>query len=256
MKYVYTSEDHTFTIPLNPPADAGTVTWTLRDQGGQRMADYTNVVIENEDMLSVVPITIVAAANVKNQFRESRFIQVMWASDDVNYTLTYPYVICNFLPVRVTPSDVRTLLALNEAELDDSEVDILQAGSLVGDDIGYSAFMMLLIAGNRRTDMVNQLIAYRAAILLGPSLATRISLNMAVEGNKFSRLGSTDPAAILQALREEYDEIRTVLTNPTYVPVPIFGRSVRPPPKFVSILPPFAPNPVDWPFVGTPTWRD
>ena len=224
MRYVFADEDVSFVVPLNPPADPDTVRWTLRDNDG--VVIHTNQPVANEDGAETATITIDADDNAKTLDTESRFLIVNWSYATAAFQSVHPYVLIDFMALRAQPSDVRSLLALNTAELEDAEIDLPQAATLTRSEIGSEIFDAALIAGDLSTDQINRAVACKAAVLLMPSLAARISASMgAPNGARFTRLQKLDPEAIALRLNQEYASLLSTLTEAVDVDGIIFTKT-------------------------------
>ncbi len=248
--YVFDGTAKTFQVPLSPPADMGSVTWSLRDQTGTLMTGATAVPIPTPDGAQSVNVTVSAALNTKTTIAETRFLIVDWTEQDATQEVILPYVLTAWMPIRTQPSDVMSALGVNIAELVASEIDIPSAALLVQDDIGPGIFQAALVSGDTQTIQLNQLIALRCAIELLPSIPLRIAQVQKTDSASFQRFSKFDPEKHFKYMWDAYTRVRDNLTAgllPTTNPIALIP-STRPASPFLKPQqlygPYWAPSPV------------
>ena len=184
---VISGRDFTFVIPLDGPLQvADSVTWTLRDQTGAVKSTAKPSLAAGAKVISIM---ISAATNTKSSatLTESRFLEVSWASAEGTQIFELPYVLVDWIPLRVQASDVMSILGLDEVELSQTEIDIMSSALFVKDDVGSLVFDVALVAGDLSTNRINQLVAVHAAIELAPSLQLRVADTIKTDTVMFQR---------------------------------------------------------------------
>lgn len=231
MKTIFAGQANTFTVNLDAFADAGSAIWSLRDNTGTPMSGYTDQAIANVQGANVLLIPVPAAANTKGAalgLTESRYLQVQWTNLGLPLTKLIPYLLADFMPMLVSPDEVRAACGLSVAELPDADIDLPTAAMLVRLDVTPTVFDAALIAGDYTTPLVNLMIAYKVILNLGTSLPVRIAVLMAEGDTKFQRLATINVSEMIEGLVDAYYRVKTTLTGNLPVPPTLFTRAYRP----------------------------
>ena len=217
MKTVVNQRPYTFAVNLEPPADADSVTWTLRNGQGNPMIGATDVPMQCADGATsvVIPTTALLNTMAVASVVESRWLDVTWTVAGATYTTTLAYVLAPWMPLRVQPEDVISVLGVNGAELTPDEVDILGAALFVQADVGTSIFNTALTANDITTMRVNQCIALKAATELAPSLPMRVAAAMKSDTSSFQRM-KMEVTKYIDYLWQQYSRYRNDLLGPAY----------------------------------------
>lgn len=102
--------------------DTGSVTWTLRYHNG-------TVALADQPVASATSVLLQLASEYQTITREieNRFVTVKFTISGTPHRIDLSYRLVSFLPLTVTPADVRTYLGLDQEELPDEMVDVLGA---------------------------------------------------------------------------------------------------------------------------------
>ena len=213
--YVTTGQPFSFAVNLEPAADVGSVTWTVRDGAGNPMNGATNIAVETPDNANsvVIPTTAVVNSMAPGSTAESRFLVVQWTVGGATYSVTVPYILIAWMPIRVQPQDVLAMLGTNVAELTPDDVDIPSAALFVQADISPATFQSALTAGDQTTLRVNQLIALKAGTELAPSIPLRLAAMMKSDTSSFQRM-KLEVTKYIDYLWDNYTRIRNDLLGP------------------------------------------
>ncbi len=216
MKAVINQQVYSFAVNLEPPADVNSITWTLRNGAGAPMQGATDIPVECPARATSVVIPISAALNTMapGSTVESRFLIVSWTVNGATYTKNIPYGLTPWLPIRVQPEEVISMIGLNGAEVTPEDVDVLSAALFVQADVGASIFGSALTAGDITTLRVNQCIALKAATELAPSIPMRVAAAMKSDTSSFQRM-KLEVTKYLDYLWAQYSRYRNDLIGPT-----------------------------------------
>lgn len=166
-------------------------TATVRNDGGTPVSGLTDVPLAVDSTSTT--LTVPAAENsvaVGSNF-ETRYITVKFVKDGRTHNRTFFYRISPFLPLTVTPDDVRRELGLGSSEAPDKDIDILSAYVLLRVDYGQ-AVEDALTGGSEKTLAVNKAIAVKAALELVNGLMFRAAVKIKAEDSAIERMSTFD----------------------------------------------------------------
>ena len=243
MRYVFFGSGKTFSVPLSPPADANTITWTVRDNTGAPITAAAGS-LKNDAGATSVTVAVSELTNTQasgsTTQSENRFLIVSWLSGGGNHLTLVPYTLINFMPITSTPAEVERILGTNAAELVSSEIDIITAAFYVQEDLTQPIFSAALTAGTNDTVRVNQMITLRAAIELGSSLGARLLQMQKSDTASFQRFSGFNVKDYVDGLWVLYAAIRDglstanpnpqqpIIMNPSYPQPDLFIKPMWP----------------------------
>lgn len=207
--------DGEYVIPTSATA-------TVRNDGGTPIAGLENVSLAVTTTAAV--LTIPAAENTVaggSNF-ETRYISLSFVSDGKTYTRTLHYKLAPFLPITVTPDDVRRELGLETSEAPDSDINIMSAYILLRVEYGVN-IENALTGGTSKTLAVNQAIAVKAALELVGGLQFRAAVKIKAEDSAVERMAKFDVDGIRIRLGQRLSKFLNVINdqvetgNPTLV---------------------------------------
>lgn len=215
MKTVVNQRAFSFAVNLEPPADADSVTWTLRNGQGSPMIGATDVPVQCAAGATSVVIAISSALNTMavGSTAESRFLDVQWTVAGATYTTSVHYLLSPWLPIRAQPEDVISAIGLNTAEITPDEVDILGAALFVQQDVTPAIFTPALTSNDINTLRVNQCIVLKAATELASSLPMRAAAAMKSDTSSFQRM-KMEVTKYVDYLWQQYSRYRNDLVGP------------------------------------------
>jgi hypothetical protein len=206
---IYAGTDFTFGVDLPSLADEGTVTWTLRDQAAVPIVGAVGIAIPNAAGADTALVPTTALQNTKGATpSENRFLALTWLSSGATQTLVVPYILIDWMPLRVQATDVISIVGLNDVEVTPEEIDIPSSALYVKLDVGSDAFDAALIAGDITTNQVNQLVALHAAIELAPSMQLRIADSIKTDTAGFQRYKGLDVDSFVDDLWGHYARVK------------------------------------------------
>lgn len=209
--------DGEFVIPA-------TATFTLRNAAGAVIHSGSLPAAATSEQL-----TIPAAYNGLTGQTEGRFLEIQFLSAGRHYARRLPYRLTNFVPLTVTPEEVRSLLGLDASELRDEEIDLIGAyyKRLWTDG---DTFATGITAGDQRGQAANDAVALTAALEVAGSLPMRTRILVRAEDSQVQRSANIDFDALRRDLTSrledtlrisnqlvEEDQTVFILTQPTDV---------------------------------------
>lgn len=136
---------------------------------------------------------------------EARFVRLKYELGGGTHQELQNYQLSAFIPFTVTSESVRTYLGISIDELEDSEIDLLQAyHSLVG--TYGSNFTTPFATEGVLSFAANKAVAIQAAINLAVGLPQRIAQKSDAEKASFQRATKFDPYKLIAKLDEELAE--------------------------------------------------
>ena len=162
------------------------------------------------------PLLVDAAYNalgVGNDF-EQRFVTVFFIYENQTYQFSMAYGIFSFIPMAVTPQDVRREIGLDRSELPDDEIDLIQAYfTLVS--LHSTSFTDAFTEQGIRSLSANRAVALQAAIDIVESLPLRAFSLMRSEDAEMQRFSNIDFEALSNTLRNKLTSELQVAKNLT-----------------------------------------
>lgn len=229
-------EDITLRIPLRVNGepvvpDAGSVTFTVRDNTGQVVVDKEPVVMATAS--SEATVTILAAHNALTGRFGQRVVVVNFAKSGRPLSMRESYRLTAWLNTSVVEDDVRNFIGVDRGELPDSAVDIADAYLDVEQAVGAAPLEAALASGDRLQTLANRMILARSVLNVLPGLPMRLSQS---ESNgvfsatrakiDFDKLADAAEAMYAEGLAElvfELDVNQDLLIAPALAPDPITG---------------------------------
>lgn len=192
------SRDGDFIVP-DPLSN---VTLTIRAKSGALLHIETQVA-SGSDYVFNIPALVNALTSPN--FVESRLSYVVYTVNGGAYRLNLSYQVSQFVPFTINEDSVRTYLGITLDELEDYEIDLLEAYySLV--DIYGSSFTTPFNQEGNASFKANKAVALQAALNLAVSLPQRIAQKTDAEKASFQRATKFDPYKLVQRLEEELSE--------------------------------------------------
>lgn len=153
--------------------DAGSLKLTLRGGDGVPLAGYDKQALP-DTLLNFVAVQIPAAVNTLAAGREleMRYATLDFLSAGKSGVVTTPYRLIKFMPIQVTPEEVRQALGVSYGELTDQTVDLYQSYTRLVSK--RPTFLASLQSGTVASVYANQILLYTEALRLAPSLQARI----------------------------------------------------------------------------------
>jgi len=141
---------------------------------------------------------------------EARFVKVSYILEGATQTLTEIYQLSAFIPFTVTSESVRTYLGISIDELEDHEIDLLQAYHTLVGTYG-SNFTTPFATEGTLSFAANKAVAIQAAIDLAVGLPQRLAQKSDAEKASFQRATKFDPYKLIARLNEELAEALAVI---------------------------------------------
>jgi hypothetical protein len=206
---VWANETAQFQVALAPAANVNTATWTLRNDAGAVVAGFSNVALSNAAGATTALVDIGTLGNqlANGATTTARFLEVSWvAAGGVRYRSVTPYRIAAWVGLSITPSDVRGLVGLNEAELPDADLDLVGAALALRAEIG-NGFPTGAAVDQR-------LVALRSFLDMKASLPLRVASAMSSDNVAFKRLANLKVDEVITRLEADYGAA-LALVSPT-----------------------------------------
>jgi hypothetical protein len=141
---------------------------------------------------------------------EARFVKVSYILEGATQTLTEIYQLSAFIPFTVTSESVRTYLGISIDELEDHEIDLLQAYHTLVGTYG-SNFTTPFATEGTLSFAANKAVAIQAAIDLAVGLPQRLAQKSDAEKASFQRATKFDPYKLIARLNEELAEALAII---------------------------------------------
>lgn len=224
MKWFQAGEDLTFDIelvvggvPTQP--DAGSATFSVRDQSGEVIADLGHKALAVPGTTASIVVPAVANQLAEGSDTESRFVTLSYVAAGQSRQQRASYSLHRFLPLEADCNAVRSLLGVAADELPDDDIELIPAYfELIeanGDTLA-SAFT----ATNTKRGFANRALTALAALDAIPSLQLRITQSRQNENASFSRFASVNFERLRQDLRAELSDALNGVTSNTTLVIP------------------------------------
>lgn len=213
-------------VPREPDVDS--VKFTLRGNSGLTVAPHVNETLTPRG--TGVDIVISGADNTPATAGdlETRFITVSFTVEGRPYTISDSYRLTPFIPMTCTPETVRGHLGMTLEELQDQEVDLIQAYYDLQPKV--PSLETYLTSSGVKALKANDAIAIQAALIIAASLPNRLAAQQKSADAQFNRLSKIDPRQLVEDLLQLQGDIIDYLTNSgatTVTITPIFLVSTR-----------------------------
>lgn len=201
--------------PLIP--DAGSLTYTVRDQEGAAIPTLTNVPVTTGPTTYQVPILVLAANNVITDGRrfEKRTIALNYLVNGIGKQQIATYRLTAFLNHSVTPGQIRGFVGVQQHELPGEEIDLLISFLKVEKVVGLAELGAALASGTTVELSANEAIRMQAVLDVLPSLKQRIAQSETNGLKGFSRPVIRDFSDVEQNARDRYSDALTDITGRT-----------------------------------------
>lgn len=193
--------------------DVGSVTFSLYDGTGAPLAVDQALTPEAEATGVSISIRSIHNVLVPGHDFERRQVLLNWTAEGRSFSKRLAYRVTELLPHNVTPTDVRTYLAINEDELRDDEVDIFSATLTVEGLMGRDRFRAALNSGTRLALRAERAVVLAAATVLFPSLRYRIAQSKKDDALQFDRI--KDASAFDALVGATADELAGIVAEVT-----------------------------------------
>lgn len=163
-----------------------------------------------------VSVTISSANNTPTLLYELRYLTLEFGYGGKTYFIRDSYALRSVVNFPLSPSEVKGLLAIGDAELPDEDIDVLRAFDQVKEDLGTDADAdTILAAGDLRTPSVIEAVKYRAAITLLDTIELRVFQTEQADNTKYSRFSKIDFQGLRASLSLTYSNFLKVVTEDT-----------------------------------------
>ncbi len=208
------------TQPVAP--DAGTVSYTLKDQLGAPMVGLTDIAYMGAgyEMRILVPST---AHQISSGRRfERRTVTVSFKVGGEEMQISRNYRIVPEPIFTVTPADVRAFIGIEDHEMPDDDIDLLSAFLVVEKEITSDILATALQSGTTDEISANTLIRMRAVLDVLPSAKQRMAQSETNGVKQFSRVDLKELDKLKIEAEKRYQEAIDELVVKTEVNVSIF----------------------------------
>lgn len=196
-----------FLIGSQPVApDAGTVTYTLKDQLGTPLAGLTDLsyVGTGYEMKILVPSTAHGIAVGRRFERRTVVVNFLAGGEQMQISRTYRVVP---EPIyTVTPADVRAFIGIEDHEMPDDDIDLLSAFLVVEKEISAGILSAALSSGTTDEIAANTLIRMRAVLDVLPSAKQRMAQSETNGVKQFSRVDLKELDKLKMEAERRYQE--------------------------------------------------
>jgi hypothetical protein len=196
--------------------DTSSVRYTLYDETNAEDGVYTNINPAVTSPATSLLIKLVANSNTLGvgAAMERRNLVVTFTYQTASYTLEFPYLLVPAIALAIGPKQVRTLLAVSDLELPDTEINLRQAYWDVANDIsettGQDDLDEMLEGSTADTAVANRAIALKCALGLIPTMPMRVMVSEEGEGKSFTR-ARVDWKAMGDMLAADYGRVMVAL---------------------------------------------
>jgi hypothetical protein len=212
-----------FIIGTQPVApDAGTVTYTIKDQLGTPMDGLTEIAYTGTgyELKILVPST---AHQITGQRRfERRTVVVSFKVSGEIMQISRTYRIVPEPIYTVEAGDVRAFIGIEEHELPDDDIDLLSAYLVVEKDVTAEVLTAALQSGTTDEISANNLIRLRAVLDVLPSAKQRMAQSETNGVKQFSRVDLKELDKLKLEAERRYQEAIDELVTVTEVNVSVF----------------------------------
>jgi hypothetical protein len=219
MKWFQAGEDLTFDIdilvngiPSQP--DAGTVSYTVRDQAGQPIPGLNQQPVAVPGTTASISVPASANQLASGSESESRIVTLSFIAAGQSRQLRTSYSLHAFLPIEASCDAVRSLVGVSVDELPDDDIDLVVSYfDLVAEE--GETFRSAFTATNQSRGAANRALALRAALDAVPSLQLRIFQSRQSENSSFSRFTAVDFERLKNDLRDKLAAALKSITAPS-----------------------------------------
>jgi hypothetical protein len=180
-----------FIIGTQPVApDAGSVTYTIKDQLGTPMVGLTDIPYVVTGTVYELKILVPSSANQITGTRrfERRNVVVNFKVAGEEMQISRVYRVVPEPSFTVTASDVRAFIGIEDHEMPDEDIDLLSAYLVVEKDVSADILTAALTSGTTDEIAANTLIRMRAVLDVLPSAKQRMAQSETNGVKQFSRV--------------------------------------------------------------------
>lgn len=197
--------DGEFVIP-----DSATA--TVRSNGGTPITGLIDVPLAVTSTSATLTVPAIENSVADGLIFETRYVTVKFVSDGKTHNRTFYYKVATFLPITVSPDDVRRELGLESSELPDRDIDILASYVLLRVDYGQAITDALTDSGEKSI-AANKAIAVKAALDLVNSLVFRAAVKIKAEDSAVDRMSTFDVNEIRIRLGQQLSKFIGIITG-------------------------------------------
>lgn len=172
----------------------------------------TNPVGSN--LVFMVPNTVnVLSGSNTSEIRSAALTYMFKGTEQL---LVQHYTVTQYIGFTVTPQGVRTLIGLDNAELEDHEIDLISAYYALAAQNG-TTFTTAFATEGYKGNQANKAVLLQAAIDLAISIPQRLAQKTEEEKASFQRLTKLDPYKLMAKLDTELGQVLDTLKDTTLV---------------------------------------
>ncbi|RQR63891.1 hypothetical protein DIE18_07095 [Burkholderia sp. Bp9125] len=204
MQWFQAGEDLTFEVELmaggvQAQPDAGSVTYTVRDQSGAVLAGLDHAALDVPGTTAQILLPAHVNGITAGNDTETRFVFLAFKTSGQSRQQQVAYGLHPFIPMSADADAVRGLMGVSVDELPDEAIDLIPAYYSLRADYGTDFTNALVVGDSRTRSAANRALAARAAIDALPSFQLRLVQSKQVENSNFSRWDWVD----LDKLKED-----------------------------------------------------
>lgn len=181
-------------------------TITVKDNNETVVQSINDTALTIPHEATSMTYSIPANANAKTLDYEIRFVTVKFVYNSVTYKIEDYYVIEDSLKLPITKSEVRSLVAMSEAELPDSDIDLINAKNFVQALIDPT-ISTLISSGSSKIPKLSRAIIIQAAMNAIETIELRVFQSEQADNTLYKRFASIDFAALIQSFKLEFQKL-------------------------------------------------
>ncbi len=197
------------------PDPATDVVLIIRDKTGAVLHTETQVAAGSQYSFAI-PALVNTLTGLNTV--EARFVRLKYQLGGGSHQEVQSYQLSAFIPFTVTSESVRTYLGISIDELEDHEIDLLQAYHTLVGTYG-SNFTTPFATEGVLSFAANKAVAIQAAIDLAVGLPQRLAQKTDAEKASFQRATKFDPYKLVAKLEEELAEALAAILLTAYTAV-------------------------------------
>lgn len=187
-------------------------TVTVRDETGATIAGLVDAPLDVSSTHTLVSVPGTDNAVPLGSDYVNRYLQVTFLHEGRTHQRHFVYRVRPFIPIAVTPDDVRAELGLDSREMPDDVIDLYGAYLDLKADYDMET---ALITGTQAALAANRAIAVKAALEMIDSLVFRVAIKMRSEDSALERMTSFDPDKIRIRLGQKLGRLLDVIAGDT-----------------------------------------
>ena len=190
--------------------DAGSVTYTVRDNTGAAISGQTDVEIDENDIIDQrVTISVPSGAHTVSGSRdyEQRTVQLKFTVDGQSYSFLKHYYVTPWLNYRVEPISVLGLIGLKEGEVWADQVDLVRSYHMLKNQLGGTVLDTALASGTAEQFAANEAIRYFAALDMIRCIELKALRKAGGDSMSYQRFEKIDFDSVRASLQLSLDEL-------------------------------------------------